>query len=70
MMIFLKASASLVWGIEDIVGAQFSTVYQDDGTEDEELSSVHMGLLFSTVGLGWYVHSSFVFTTFFVITIF
>ena len=52
-MIFAKPSASLVWGIEDIVGAQFATVFRDDGTEDVVLSSVHMGLLFSTIGLGW-----------------
>ena len=53
MLVFLKASASFVWGVEDIVGAQFSTVFQDDGVEDEELSSVHMGMLSSTLGLGW-----------------
>ena len=52
-MVFAKPSASLVWGIEDIVGAQFATVFEDDGTEDTALSSIHMGLLFSTVGLGW-----------------
>mmetsp|Transcript_25211 Transcript_25211/g.55286 ORF Transcript_25211/g.55286 Transcript_25211/m.55286 type:complete len:599 (-) Transcript_25211:155-1951(-) len=52
MLVFLKASASFVWGVEDIVGAQFSTVFQDDGVEDEELSSVHMGMLSSTLGLG------------------
>ena len=52
-MLFAKPSASLVWGIEDIVGAQFATVFRDDGTEDTVLSSIHMGLLFSTIGLGW-----------------
>lgn len=52
-MVFVKPSASLVWGIEDIVGAQFATVFDDDGTEDTVLSSIHMGLLFSTIGLGW-----------------
>jgi len=51
-MVFVKPSASLVWGIEDIVGAQFATVFDDDGTEDTVLSSIHMGLLFSTIGLG------------------
>ncbi|KAL3919084.1 MAG: hypothetical protein SGILL_003936, partial [Bacillariaceae sp.] len=53
MMVLLKSSASFVWGIEDIVGAEFSTVYEKkDGTENEELSSIHMGMLFSVVGLG------------------
>ncbi|OEU11694.1 major facilitator superfamily transporter [Fragilariopsis cylindrus CCMP1102] len=52
MMIFLKSSASFVWGIEDIVGAQFSTVFRDDGTEDEQLSSIHMGTLFFVIGIG------------------
>jgi MFS family permease len=52
MMVFLKSSASFVWGIEDIVGAEFSTVYNGDGTEDERLSSLHMGMLFSVVGIG------------------
>merc|ERR1719491_909228 len=52
MMIFLKASGSFVWGIEDIVGAQFSTVFRDDDTEDEKVSSLHMGLLFSVIGSG------------------
>lgn len=54
-MIFSEPSASFVWGIEDIVGAQYATVFSVDGTEDTVLSSLHMGLLFSTVGLGWYV---------------
>jgi MFS family permease len=52
MMVLLKSSASFVWGIEDIVGAEFSTVYNDDGTEDESLSSLRMGMLFSIVGAG------------------
>jgi len=51
-MILAKPSASLVWGIEDIVGAQFATVFKPDGTEDTKLSSIHMGLLFTTIGLG------------------
>jgi hypothetical protein len=33
MMVFLKSSASFIWGIEDIVGAEFSTVVENDGTE-------------------------------------
>lgn len=52
MMALLKSSASFVWGIEDIVGAEFATVYNNDGTEDEGLSSLHMGMLFSVVGAG------------------
>ena len=52
-MVFAKPSASLIWGIEDIVGAQFATVFDDDGNEDTALSSIHMGVLFSTIGLGW-----------------
>jgi hypothetical protein len=47
------ASASFVWGIEDIIGAKFSTVFDKDGNEDEETSSWHMGLLFSVIGVGW-----------------
>jgi len=52
MLVFLKASASTVWSVEDIVGAQFSTVFGDDGTENEKLSSLHMGMLFATLGMG------------------
>jgi hypothetical protein len=47
------ASASFVWGIEDIIGAKFSTVFDKDGNEDEETSSWHMGLLFSVIGVEW-----------------
>ncbi len=52
-MVFAKPSASMIWGIEDIVGAQFATVFDDNGNEDTALSSIHMGVLFSTIGLGW-----------------
>jgi MFS family permease len=52
MMVFLHSSASFVWGIEDIVGAEFSTVYDDNGTEDKTLTSLHMGMFFSAVGAG------------------
>ncbi|CAB9507171.1 Pfam:DUF894 [Seminavis robusta] len=52
LLVFQKCSASLVWGIEDVVGAEFSTVFREDGSEDEALSSWHMGLLFSVVGAG------------------
>jgi hypothetical protein len=52
MMVFLKSSASFIWGIEDIVGAEFSTVFEDDGTENEELSELHMGILFLVIGTG------------------
>jgi MFS family permease len=52
MMVYLKSSASFVWGIEDIVGAEFCTVFRDDGTEDEKASSMHMGMLFSVIGAG------------------
>ena len=52
LLVFSKPSASFVWGIEDIVGAEFSTVFDEDGIEDEELSSWHMGQLFSVIGSG------------------
>ena len=54
MLVFAKPSASFVWGIEDIVGAQFSTVYatEDSTQEDEAVSSRHMGMLFSIIGAG------------------
>jgi MFS family permease len=52
LLVFSKASASLVWGIGDIVGAEFSTVFEADGREDEKGSSWHMGLLFSVIGAG------------------
>ena len=55
MLVFAKPSASFVWGIEDIVGAQFSTVYATEEStqqEDEAVSSRHMGMLFSIIGAG------------------
>jgi hypothetical protein len=52
LLVFAKASASCLWGIEDIVNAEFSTVFTEDGEEDEEASSWHMGLLFSAIGAG------------------
>ena len=53
LLVFQKSAASFVWGIEDIVGAEFSTVFdQETGEEDEEQSSWNMGLLFSSIGLG------------------
>jgi MFS family permease len=52
LMVFLKSSASFIWGIEDIVLPEFATVFNEDGTEDEELSSMRMGEAFSVVGLG------------------
>jgi hypothetical protein len=52
VLVFQMSSASFVWGIEDIVGAEFSTVFDEDGNENKEISSWHMGLLFSAIGAG------------------
>jgi hypothetical protein len=52
LLVFLKGSAALIWGPEDIIGVEFATVRDADGNELEDRSSVRMGLLFSTIGLG------------------
>lgn len=52
LLVFQKSSASFVWGIEDIVGAKYTTVFRDDGSEQEGLSSWHIGCLFSVIGAG------------------
>mmetsp|Transcript_17466 Transcript_17466/g.42487 ORF Transcript_17466/g.42487 Transcript_17466/m.42487 type:complete len:403 (-) Transcript_17466:3955-5163(-) len=54
-MVFLKSSASFIWGIEDIVLPEYATVFNEDGTEDEEVSSMHMGEAFTVVGIGCFV---------------
>lgn len=49
-LIFSKCSASFLWGIDDIVNPLFVTVKKPNGEVNEETSSWHMGLLFSTIG--------------------
>ena len=52
LLVAMKASASLVWGAEDIVGVKFSAVEDADGTIDDKASSIRTGILFSFVGIG------------------
>lgn len=53
LLVLQKASGSMVWGVEDIVGVEFTTVFDPDtGEEDEEASGWNMGLLFASIGVG------------------
>lgn len=55
LLVLLKASAGLVWGAEDVIGVEFSTVRDANGQEDQEASSWRTGLLFSCIGIGWFL---------------
>mmetsp|Transcript_12449 Transcript_12449/g.16369 ORF Transcript_12449/g.16369 Transcript_12449/m.16369 type:complete len:563 (-) Transcript_12449:188-1876(-) len=52
MLIFMKATDSLIWGPGDVIGVEVSTVRNADGSEDDELTSYRMGLYYCFSGLG------------------
>lgn len=51
VLTLLKATAALIWGAEDII----STAFAEAGMTTESGTSVHMGLVFSFIGLGCFV---------------
>jgi len=52
VLIFLKATDSLIWGPGDVIGIEIATVRNPDGSENEELSAYRMGLYYCFSGLG------------------
>jgi MFS family permease len=52
MLIFLKATDSLIWGPGDIIAVEIATVRNKDGSEDEETTGYRMGLYYCSSGLG------------------
>mmetsp|Transcript_29046 Transcript_29046/g.31220 ORF Transcript_29046/g.31220 Transcript_29046/m.31220 type:complete len:245 (+) Transcript_29046:535-1269(+) len=59
-MVFQRASASSVWGMEDIINAEFSTLYnEDDGSENNEVVFANkIGMIYSVSGAGCFVGPS------------
>jgi hypothetical protein len=55
LLVFMKGSAALVWGPEDVIGVLFSTV---EG--DEQQSSVNLGIIFSVIGTGCMIGPMFI----------
>lgn len=51
-LVALKGTGSIILGPEDIVGVEFATVRNADGSEDEQTSSLRVGLLFALIGFG------------------
>jgi len=60
VMVFQRASASLVWGMEDITNAEFANMsIQDDGSENDEVVSANkIGMIYSVSGVGCFVGPS------------
>eukprot|EP00522_Entomoneis_paludosa_P018102 CAMPEP_0172445348 /NCGR_PEP_ID=MMETSP1065-20121228/5179_1 /TAXON_ID=265537 /ORGANISM="Amphiprora paludosa, Strain CCMP125" /LENGTH=579 /DNA_ID=CAMNT_0013196151 /DNA_START=44 /DNA_END=1783 /DNA_ORIENTATION=+ len=52
MLIFMKATDSLIWGPGDIIGVEVATVRNADGSEDQDASAYRMGLYYCFCGLG------------------
>ena len=58
MLVFMKATDSLIWGPGDIIGIEMSTIYKPDGVEDESATSYRMGLYYACMGLGVFLGPS------------
>ena len=52
MLVFMKATDSLIWGPGDIIGVEIATIRNKDGSENEDVSSYRMGLYYCFSGLG------------------
>jgi hypothetical protein len=52
LLVLQRASAAFPWGPEDVIGAAFSLVVDDDDPHPAK-TSLHMGLATSVLGSGW-----------------